>query len=399
MQNDVQTLDSQFVLAVASLRCHDYFDNPTCASLAQVSKQVYKALSIGADLSRTTIKDKTVAWVELICSECYGSKCACRNTPKYRGMLCRKNIDGDQRIDLRRLPSLHAKMNGKPYFAENDSAVCVLGGIPCISFASAYSEQTCEYSLLDGEVQNRIAEYLRFPDRETDEEFSERVKNGKDVPESEEKAYLEVSPQMPNPLYHMILPSFVKKSATKKKVLVMQGKAQFRPSFLPEFSVSIIDTETNTLMHNSPVSQSDAKRWCVSLECMKIALSSNMSHYAIFSRKCDAIYKNILCVSIRNLRTKEEKEHILATNNNIEAVSAELDFNKQLTQIYAYITALSDTGIKQVGMNIGFAYIVQTPYIIPLVSEKEHQEKSIKTLADYFYLYRICQHKKVAKNS
>ncbi|HEV2917316.1 MAG TPA: hypothetical protein VGW78_06260 [Candidatus Babeliales bacterium] len=234
----------------------------------------------------------------------------------------------------------------------------------------------CYLARLPNEIVSLIEQYLIFIDRETDQQAIARITSYPKIESYVYKIYLNNCPSL-GTCSNRSIQSYINQS----KIILLDRLDRF---YVHQPIVTIIDTQNKIGTKNDSIAQVVKKDMH---KIKAIGLSQNQKMFAmILHRK-----RGGPILTITDMHTKDSKKIPLRNLvKNIGEITA-VDFNKQTTKI-----VLSHKNHKLIipkensllGMDV---YEEETShYIMPLVSEREHKEKTDMTLNTYFRFHRVC---------
>lgn len=268
--------------------------------------------------------------------------------------------------------------------------------------------------LLPEEIQNHIAGYLTFPDKETDEEFEERTKN---LEQGDSRRCASIN----NQNYKLALEASGLITLTQKLVFYDLRKRSKEAiykyhadpsardvllfSLTPNGKVIITDQYKDKLidpLHNTAIvykktqhpdffinNCSDNRYWAIATSLDKKLAAKVFTHFD----RDNKTYKHTLEIYECDATTMTQIKKIPL--DFPFSIIKSVAFNEQSTQVivHALITHCTDEFIKQIKTGIVFSDVISR--IIPLVDPKEHAQKSIKRLYDYCEKRGICTRKQL----
>lgn len=270
--------------------------------------------------------------------------------------------------------------------------------------SNANNNGICWLELLPAEIQDHIASYLIFRDRETDEQFIKRAlaiaKNrseyNDDVP-CISCEFLDTKITIKRSMWHPFIVSIANKKTGSNKDLYdhfnfFEFAPRVRSSLLacsPDSSKIVFgpiwflgDQEKIQVLNINKSAQSKYSfKEDSQINNSDIGISNDGKMLALLYSKSSTVFSRELMLDIF---------HISDLTKDASQLSDKEKLKCQAIGINASIVAFNKQGTKVIVRN-------DSEYeIFPLVDEDEHKQKSLKTLQDYFRQRGVC---KELKNS
>lgn len=230
----------------------------------------------------------------------------------------------------------------------------------------------CYLALLPADIHDHIASYLIFNDRESDDEFIARTRTAGTIT-SEHSAMINKHENYKFTVYSTrgTLRTY---SVDCSKIITLERQ--------DEPKVTILDIQHNTMKESAKLAE--LSRESIKSLIGKIALSRTGSHYAQLrdERRQESFNERVSykdCLLIKNVLSSETQQFPIPSQyNNFISIG----FNKQGTKIIVHANKYGTWEL------IPEDETPEIHYMVLLVSQEEHEEKSKKTLAHY--LRHIC---------
>lgn len=225
------------------------------------------------------------------------------------------------------------------------------------------SDGICHLALIPIEIQNHIASFLQFKDRESDEHYFKRIDQVKRIPDECYKQMFGPSVEGITPLGALITYS----TNCSKIILLEKNYSRFKQCNLPK--LTILDITSNSVIRDTKINE-------LFVPTMKSIQSIGLCAKGILigcleelitqeqSEKAKESYIYMYQVTLYNINTQEKRTIPLFETKGKKGFMAILHFNMQTTKVTMCTNNSS--------------------YIAGIVPEAEHNQKTIKTLKDYF---------------